>query len=152
MPSASVNGYISFVWLNAGMAHSYLSVYTVSGGVPTLVGSTANLSSTATGHERMAVSGFTRQPAASFTWVPQRDQRRRRGPVLPQRRVERHLPPSTALPAAATRYAAVYSSYTSPPSSFTLSVGSVACPSSLVRPGLMAGSLGLSRPCRRRSD
>ena len=70
VPGLTVNGYISFYWQNAAaMAGSYLSVYTVSGGVVTLVGSTSDLSLTTTGYHRVGVSYFTATPASGVLYV-----------------------------------------------------------------------------------
>ena len=70
VPGVSVNGYISFRWLNvAGMANSFFSIYTLSGTTLTLVGSSVDLSSTTTGFHRLAVSSWTTTPASGVLYV-----------------------------------------------------------------------------------
>lgn len=63
----SVNGYISFIWLNvSGMANSYFGVYNSSG---TQLGVTSDLSSTSTGWTRVALTGFTTIPSDGILYV-----------------------------------------------------------------------------------
>ena len=71
IPGVSVNGYITVMWTpNASLANAYFSVWTVSGGVATLVGSTANEAALAGTHvQRLAVGGFTSTPASGIMYV-----------------------------------------------------------------------------------
>jgi hypothetical protein len=111
------------------MANSYLSVYTVSAGTVTLVGSTADLSSTATGFQRVAVSGFTVTPANGALYVGYMNGTSgvAGGPYIIQSAWFQAGPTLAALPPAG-EYRFVYhaGSYSSPPSSYALSGGTIA--------------------------
>jgi hypothetical protein len=70
VPNISVNGYVTFQWLNhALMSNSYFSLWSLSGTTITLIGSTADISANATGWNRIAVSGFTSTPANGVLYV-----------------------------------------------------------------------------------
>jgi hypothetical protein len=124
-PSATPNGYITFLWRNAsGMANSYFSVYTVSAGVITLVGSTVDLSSKSTGLQRIAVSGFTSTPSNGILYVGYMNGTSgvAGGPYYLSGAWAANTPSSATLPSAALNYYVAHSgSYTSPPSPYTLS-------------------------------
>jgi hypothetical protein len=128
-PSATPNGYITFLWRNvSGMANSYLSVYTVSAGVITLVGSTVDLSAKSTGLQRLAVSGFTSTPSNGILYVGYMNGTSgvAGGPYYLNGAWAANTPSSATLPSAALNYYVAHSgSYSSPPSSYTLSGGSV---------------------------
>jgi len=66
MPSATINGYLSFRWANAsGMASSYFALYNSSG---TKLGATADQSSQANAFLRVS-AGFTTTPADGLIYV-----------------------------------------------------------------------------------
>ena len=67
VPGATVNGYLSTIWVNAGgMANSYFGVYSSSG---TQLGVTADLSSQASGWIRVALTGYTASPSSGLVYV-----------------------------------------------------------------------------------
>lgn len=66
IPSATINGYLTFRWANAaGMANSYLALYNSSG---TKLGATADQSSQSSGFKRVS-AGFTTTPADGLIYV-----------------------------------------------------------------------------------
>jgi len=67
VPGAAANGFVSFSWLHhAGMANCYIGLYNSSG---TRLGVTADLSSTGTGEQRVACTGFTAVPADGILYA-----------------------------------------------------------------------------------
>jgi len=67
IPGASVNGFISFSWLNVGgMANSYFGLYNSSG---TQLGTGTADQSAASGYTRAAVTGFTVVPSDGIVYV-----------------------------------------------------------------------------------
>lgn len=131
IPSVTPNGFISFVWVNpTGMTNCFFSVYTISGTTLTLVGSTIDLSSTATGWLRLAVSGFTSTPASGVLYVSYMNGTSglAGGPKLIPGVWNANTPTSGNLPAGTAgqnRFMDFNGSFTSPPSSATVSSGSI---------------------------
>jgi hypothetical protein len=129
IPGALMNGCTSFRWLNvSGMSGSYLSVYTVSGTALTLVGATADLNSTATGFQRVAISAVASYttPASGVFYVSYMNATSgvAGGPYyMPGGRVG-HRDPHVREPAAGQRgryrFMDFNGSYSTPPSSPTL--------------------------------
>jgi hypothetical protein len=67
LPSASANGFVSTIWVNAGgMANTFIGLYNSAG---TQLGVTGDLSATAAGWKRLACTGFTVTPSNGIIYA-----------------------------------------------------------------------------------
>jgi hypothetical protein len=131
VPNRTASGFITFQWLNnASMANAFFSLWSVSGTTITLISSTADLSSQTTGWHRLSTGSFT-TPASGVLYVSYMNGTSgvAGGPFTERGAWSQAVPTLAAqLPAGNTgqyRWMQGGSGLTAPPSTFSLSGGSI---------------------------